>query len=83
MSLFINYVGRRSGVCRLWIVDSTRDDYKGVDAKGKIVLLLPGGPVRCHSKKAGCIFYAGSCRKMALLPFCLYKQIFQDRQVLL
>jgi hypothetical protein len=26
------------------ISDSTRDDYKGVDAKGKIVLLLVGGP---------------------------------------
>ncbi len=26
------------------IVDSSRDDYKGINARGKIVLILPGGP---------------------------------------
>ena len=33
--------------------DSTRDDYKGVDARGKIVLVLPGVPPTTQNQRRG------------------------------
>ena len=33
--------------------DSTRDDYKGIDARGKIVLVLPGVPPSAENQRRG------------------------------
>jgi Peptidase family M28 len=33
--------------------DSTRDDYKGIDARGKIVLVLPGMPPSAENQRRG------------------------------